>query len=168
MKSEPVAIEPQQRTSQLQYRGKPVYAVLDRDGGGSWIFKTLSSSSELPQQGYLVQLAELAPAFDTHIAECEPQTYPRSHKCNPLHEFRDKHVGIVKKVITSGIAAGTAGKISGIGHTYTTEFDEPLFNKAVDEALTNTGLGDQREQFLLLLEQFTGREAQLVESMAAL
>ncbi|MEM7502479.1 MAG: hypothetical protein AAF417_10575 [Pseudomonadota bacterium] len=130
-----------------------VYAHLNQEGGGSWVFKTVTEADAAPAKGYLVRLNDLSPAFDVRIAECEPQAYPANHKCNPSQPFREKDIGVVKKLINSGIAAGTAGKVTGVSRTYRTAFDEGAFNRAVDEALTNTGLENQRREFLITLDR---------------
>lgn len=130
-----------------------VYAHLDQEGGGSWVFKTVTEADTAPAKGYLVRLNDLSPAFDIRVAECEPQAYPANHKCNPSQPFREKDIGVMKKLINSGIAAGTAGKVTGVSRTYRTAFDEGAFNRAVDEALTNTGLQNQRREFLITLDR---------------
>lgn len=139
---------------------KPVYAHLETGSGGSWLLGTITESDAPPADGYLVRLNDLAPAFDTRTAECEPQNYPANHKCNPSQPFRDKEVGVVGKIISGGIAAGTGGKITDISGTYVTSFDEPAFNKAVDEALTNTGLAEDRQLLLQLHEDYGTRAAE--------
>jgi hypothetical protein len=133
---------------------KPVYAYLDSGSGGSWIFTTITESDLQPGSGYLVRLNDLAPAFDTRLAECTPQAYPLNHKCSPTHPFRKKEVGVLGKIISGGIAAGTAGKVTDFSRNYKTSFDEAEFNQAVDEALVNTGLDAERQQLLATLEQY--------------
>ncbi|MEO0997931.1 MAG: hypothetical protein AAFX58_10460, partial [Pseudomonadota bacterium] len=132
-----------------------LYAHLKTGSGGSWALTTVTDSAVPPAEGFLVRLNDLAPAFDTRTAECEPQAYPANHRCNPAQPFRDKEVGVVGKLISGGIAAGTAGKVTDISRTYATSFDETAFNKAVDEALTNTGFGGQRIAFIDLYEHYT-------------
>lgn len=133
---------------------RPVYAHLEQGSGGSWILKTVTASDNPPDDGYLVRLNDLAPSFDIRIAECEPQTYPNYHKCNPGQPFRDKQIGVMGKIISGGIAAGTAGKVTDLSRTYRTSFDEAAFNQAVDEALINTGLHNKRREFLAALERY--------------
>lgn len=131
-----------------------VYAHLDTVSGGSWIISKVTDSDAQPVKGFLVRLNDLAPAFDTRVAECEPQNYPADHKCSPVHPFRNKDVGVFEKIISGGIAAGTAGKVTDISRTYETSFDEAAFNRAVDEALTNTGLGKERRELLTALATY--------------
>jgi len=69
---------------------RPVYAHLVNERGGSWVFTTVTASDASTDSGYLVRLNDLTPAFDTRAAECTPQVYPASHRCSPLHPFRDK------------------------------------------------------------------------------
>ena len=133
---------------------RPIHAHLVQESGGSWVFKTVTESDTPPEKGYLVRLNDLSPAFDVRVAECEPQAYPANHKCNPSQPFRDKDVGVMKKLINGGIAAGTAGKVTGVSRTYQTAFDEAAFNQAVDEALVNTGLGNARREFLLTIDRY--------------
>ena len=134
-----------------------VFAELRQDKGGSWILGTIGASEDASSSAYLVRLNDLAPVFDTRVAECEPQNYPETHKCSPAHPFRDKDVGVMGKIISGGIAAGTAGRVTEISRTYVTAFDEPSFNKAVDEALINSGLHGNRLELLTLLEEFAER-----------
>lgn len=131
-----------------------VYAHLESGSGGSWIFTEITESEVQPANGYLVRLNDLAPAFDTRIAECAPQAYPTNHKCNPMHPFRSKDVGVIGKIISGGIAAGTAGKVTDLSRTYKTSFDETVFNQAVDEALKNSSLDSERQEFLAALEDY--------------
>lgn len=133
---------------------EPVYAYLDSGSGGSWVFTTVTESDLEPSSGYLVRLNDLAPAFDTRLAECEPQAYPVNHRCSLTHPFRTKEVGVINKIISGGIAAGTAGKVTDISRNYKTSFDEATFNQAVDEALVNTGLDAERRQFLTTLDDY--------------
>ena len=123
---------------------RPVYAHLVNERGGSWVFTTVTASDAAIESGYLVQLNDLTPAFDTRAAECMPQIYPESHRCSPNHPFREKDAGVLDKIINGSIAVGTAGKVTEISQTYETTFDESAFNKAVDEALINSGLDAQR------------------------
>lgn len=133
---------------------RAVYGHLEQGSGGSWVFKTVTDSDVTPDKGYLVRLNDLSPAFDIRVAECEPQAYPDNHKCNPSQAFRERDIGVMNKIINSGIAAGTAGKVTGVSRTYRMAFDEAAFNQAVDEALVNTGLGQQRRDFLLGLDRY--------------
>ena len=72
---------------------RPVYAELVRERGGSWVFTQLTDSDLPSTTGYLVRLNDLTPAFDIRAAECIPQVYPETHRCSPLHPFRDKETG---------------------------------------------------------------------------
>ncbi len=134
---------------------KPVYATLISGSGGNWIFDEITESNLPPKKGYLIRLNDLAPAFDTRVAECTPQAYPSSHKCNPTHPFRNKDVGVISKIISGGIAAGTAGKVTDVSRTYETAFDEPAFNQAIDEALVNSNLDRERHDLIEALETYT-------------
>lgn len=138
---------------------RAVHAHLEQGSGGSWVLKTVTESDAAPEKGYLVRLNDLAPAFDIRVAECEPQAYPANHKCNPAQPFRERDIGVMDKIINSGLAAGTAGKVTGVSRTYRMAFDPAAFNQAVDEALINTGLADHRRDFLLTLDRY----AELVE-----
>jgi len=131
---------------------RPVYAHLVNERGGSWVFTTVTASDASTDSGYLVRLNDLTPAFDTRAAECTPQVYPASHRCSPLHPFRDKDTGMLDKLINSSIAVGTAGKVTDISQTYETTFDESAFNQAVDEALINSGLDSERRRLISLLD----------------
>ena len=131
---------------------RPVYAHLVNERGGSWVFTTVTSSDAYVDSGYLVRLNDLTPAFDTRAAECTPQVYPASHRCSPVHPFRDKDTGMLDKIINGSIAVGTAGKVTDISHTYETTFDESAFNQAVDEALVNSGLDTERRRLISLLD----------------
>ena len=133
---------------------RPVYAHLVNERGGSWVFTTVTASDAPIDTGFLVRLNDLAPAFDTRAAECTPQVYPALHRCSPLHPFRDKDSGMLDKIINGSIAVGTAGKVTDITQTYETTFDESAFNRAVDEALINSGLGDQRRRLISLLDAY--------------
>jgi hypothetical protein len=132
----------------------PVYAHLVRGSGGSWMLSTVTASDTAPDNGYLVRLNDLSPSFDIRIAECEPQAYPSNHRCDPAHPFRDKHIGVMERIINGGIAAGTAGQVTDFSRTYKTMFDETTFNRAVDEALINTDLADNRREFINILERY--------------
>jgi len=134
---------------------KPVYATLISGSGGTWIFDEITESNLPPKKGYLIRLNDLAPAFDTRVAECTPQAYPSSHRCNPTHPFRNKDVGVISKIISGGIAAGTAGKVTDVSRTYETTFDEPAFNQAIDEALVNSNLDRERHDLIGALEAYT-------------
>lgn len=142
-----------------------VYAQLELGSGGSWVFTKVSKSDMPPAKGYLVRLNDLTPVFDIRVAECTPQNYPTNHKCNPTHPFREKDVGVMRKIINGGIAAGTAGKVTDVSRTYETTFDEAKFNQAVDEALVNTGLNENRHDFINALETYS---ALLADSRAKL
>jgi hypothetical protein len=140
-----------------------VYAHLVSNKDGSWIFKTITASDEPSESSYLVRLNDLTPAFDTRIAECTPQVYTESHRCNPINPFRDEDSGVLDKIINGSIAVGTAGKIKDISYGYETTFDETAFNRAVDEALLNTDL-DQRRLISLLTtyaEELSNARAEL-------
>lgn len=138
---------------------RPVYAHLVNERGGSWVFTTVTASEASTDSGYLVRLNDLTPAFDTRAAECTPQVYPASHRCSPLHPFRDKGTGMLDKIIKGSIAVGTAGKVTDISQTYETTFDEVAFNKAVDEALINSGLDNQRRRLISLLDAYEQESA---------
>ena len=131
-----------------------VFAHLDTASGGSWVFTEVTDSDVQPARGYLVRLNDLAPAFDTRVAECEPQNYPVDHRCSPVNPFRNKDAGVFDKIISGSIAAGTAGKVTDISRTYETSFDEAAFNRAVDEALINTGLDVDRKELLTALATY--------------
>ena len=133
---------------------RPVYAHLVNERGGSWVFTTITASDAPIDSGYLVRLNDLTPAFDTRAAECTPQVYPASHRCSPVHPFRDKTSGMLDKIINGGIAVGTAGKVTDISQTYETTFDESAFNQAVDEALLNSGLDGDRRRLISLLDTY--------------
>ena len=133
---------------------RPVYAHLVNERGGSWVFTTITASDAPIDAGYLVRLNDLTPAFDTRAAECTPQIYPASHRCSPVHPFRDKDSGMLDKIINGGIAVGTAGKVTDISQTYETTFDESAFNQAVDEALLNSGLDTDRRRLISLLDAY--------------
>ena len=137
---------------------RPVYAHLVNERGGSWVFTTVTASDAAIDTGYLVRLNDLTPAFDTRAAECTPQVYPESHRCSPLHPFRDKTKGMLDKIISGSIAVGTAGKVTDISQTYETTFDESAFNRAVDEALVNSGLDTERRQLISLLDAWHEEE----------
>jgi hypothetical protein len=123
---------------------QPVFGHLVNNKDGSWVFKTITASDEPSDTAYLVRLNDLTPAFDTRVAECVPQVYPASHRCNPANPFRDEDSGMLDKIINGSIAIGTAGQITDISYAYETTFDEADFNRAVDEALLNTGLDRHR------------------------
>ena len=88
-----------------------IYALLVSNKDGSWVFKTISASDELPDSAYLVRLNDLTPAFDTRVAECSPQVYTDLHRCNPVNPFRNEDSGVLDKIINGSIAVGTAGKL---------------------------------------------------------
>lgn len=133
---------------------RPIYAHLEQGSGGSWILATVTQSDSPSDKGYLIRLNDLSPSFDVRLAECEPQAYPANHKCNPAQPFRDKQIGVMSKIISGGIAAGTAGKVTELSRTYKTTFDDAAFNQAVDEALVNTGLGPRRREFIHTLGRY--------------
>jgi hypothetical protein len=133
---------------------EPLYAALTRASGGSWVFTTVTRSDAPIDSGYLVRLNDLTPAFDIRVAECAPQAYPDAHRCSLSHPFREKDAGVLDKIINSGIAVGTAGKVTEISQTYETRFDEATFNQAVDEALVNTGLDLSRRPLIESLEKY--------------
>jgi hypothetical protein len=127
------------------YVGKdPLYAAVVRRGDGQWTFSKVTSSNTEPENGYLVRLNDLSPAFDIRRAECEPRPYRENDRCNPLNPFRERDMGVVGKIVDTGISAGTGGKLSGMSRSYSTEFDHLAFNAAVDQALLLTGLDDNR------------------------
>ena len=128
---------------------RPLFGHLVNNKDGSWIFKTVTDSDEPSDTAYLVRLNDLTPAFDTRVAECVPQVYPASHRCNPANPFRDEDSGMLDKIINGGIALGTAGQITDISYAYETKFDASDFNRAVDEALLNTGF-DRHELISLV------------------
>lgn len=151
--SEPADTEP--APAENFYLGsRDVFAYLATVSGGSWQFTRITTSNVEPENGYLVRLNDLAPAFDTRVAECTPQAYTGTHKCNPAHPFRNKEVGVIKKLISGGIAAGTAGKVSDVSSSYRTSFDDARFNQAVDEALINSGLDRDRQDLLTVLDVY--------------
>jgi hypothetical protein len=127
------------------YVGKDaVYAALVPRGDGQWTFSEVTSSNREPDSGYLVRLNDLNPGFDIRRAECEPRPYRENDRCNPLNPFRERDMGVVGKIVDTGISAGTGGKLSGMSRSYSTEFDHLAFNAAVDQALLLTGLDDNR------------------------
>lgn len=149
------SVEPESVDPSNYYVGNSaVYAVLKSGSGGSWVFDEVTESDLQPEKGFLVRLNDLAPAFDTRIAECAPQAYSTNHKCNPVHPFRDKDVGVISKIISGGIAAGTAGKVTDVSRTYKTTFNVAAFNQAVDEALVNSGLDRDRQELLYTLDSY--------------
>lgn len=123
---------------------EPIFAVLSRRGDGQWTFTRVTAQNEDPEDGYLVRLNDLNPAFDIRRAECEPRAYRENDRCNPLNPFRKRNMGVVGKIVDTGISAGTGGAISGVSRSYTTDFDNVEFNAAVDQALLLTGLDDNR------------------------
>ena len=141
-------------TSNHYVGAQPVYAELVRERGGSWVFTNVTDSDMPSTSGYLVRLNDLQPVFDTRAAECVPQVYPDSHRCSPLHPFRNKDTGMIDKIINSSIAVGTAGKVTDLSQTYETTFDEAAFNGAVDEALLNSGLDQDRRKLLSLIDTY--------------
>jgi hypothetical protein len=127
------------------YVGKdPVYAALERRGDGQWTFSLVTTSNSDADGGFPVRLNDLNPAFDIRRAECEPRPYRESDRCNPLNPFRKRDMGVMGKIVDTGISAGTGGKLSGVSRSYSTEFDNLAFNAAVDQALLLTGLDDSR------------------------
>lgn len=129
-----------------------IYADLFHNKDGSWTFRSISTSDEPSDSGYLVRLNDLTAAFDTRIAECTTQVYPDSHRCSPLNPFRDEDSGVWDKIVNSTVAVGTGGKVTDITYNYETTFDETAFNKAVDEALLNTDLNHR--QLISLLASY--------------
>lgn len=149
--SEPV---PPQAAHENVFLGtEPVYAVLKARGDGQWTFARVTRSNDEPEDGYLVRLNDLSPAFDIRRAECEPRPYRENDRCNPLNPFRERDMGVVGKLVETGISAGTGGKISGVSRSYATEFDHLAFNAAVDQALLLTGLDDHRNALIDGLER---------------
>ena len=148
------------------YSGKdPVYAALVPRGDGQWTFSNVTGSNSEPDNGYLVRLNDLSPAFDIRRAECEPRPYRENDRCNPLNPFRERDMGVVGKIVDTGISASTGGKLSGVSRSYSTEFDNLAFNAAVDEALLLTGLDDNRLGLInglaALGEKVTAQEAEV-------
>ena len=133
---------------------RPVFANLVSERGGSWAFTTVTDADTYFDKGYLVRLNDLTPAFDTRVAECMPQVYPDGHRCSPTHPFRDKDSGVLDKIINGSIAVGTAGKVTDIKQTYETSFNEADFNRAVDEAMVNTGMDVDRRKLIALVEEY--------------
>ena len=138
---------------------QPLYAELIRERGGSWVFTRVSDSDMPSGSGYLVRLNDLTPAFDVRAAECIPQVYPESHRCSPTHPFREKDTGMLDKIINGSIAVGTAGKVTDLSQTYETTFDEAAFNGAVDEALLNTGLDENRRVLISTIDTYDSEAA---------
>ena len=138
---------------------QPIYGHLVNKKDGSWVFTTIAAVDEPTDTSYLVRLNDLTPAFDIRIAECTPQIYPATHRCNPASPFRDEDSGVLDKIINGTVALGTAGKITDISYAYETTFDETAFNQAVDEALVNTGLDRRRMISLLATHADELREA---------
>ena len=129
------------------------------------MFTDVTDTNATSTAGYPVRLNDLAPAFDIRAAECIPQVYPESHRCNPAHPFRDKDTGMLEKIIDSSIAVGTAGKVTDLSQTYETTFDATAFNKAVDEALINTGLNENRRRLIEMIDTYD-REVQQARANA--
>jgi hypothetical protein len=129
------------------------------------VFTTVTDSDSSLDTGYLVRLNDLTPAFDIRVADCVPQVYPDTHRCSPSHPFRDKDTGMLDKIINGGIAVGTAGKVTDLSQTYETTFDEAAFNRAVDEALLNTGLDGNRRRLIALVDTY---DAELLEARTSL
>lgn len=127
---------------------EPVYAVLKARSDGQWTFAEVTRRNEEPENGYLLRLNDLSPAFDIRRAECEPRPYREIDRCNPLNPFRKRDMGVVGKIVDTGITAGTGGKLSGMSRSYATEFDHLAFNAAVDQALLLTGLDDNRNALI--------------------
>jgi hypothetical protein len=144
---------------------QPMYVHLVRQNSGSWVFTTVTDSDSSLDTGYLVRLNDLTPAFDIRVADCVPQVYPDTHRCSPSHPFRDKDTGMLDKIINGGIAVGTAGKVTDLSQTYETTFDEAAFNRAVDEALLNTGLDGNRRRLIALVDTY---DAELLEARTSL
>jgi hypothetical protein len=95
-----------------------IYGHLVNNKDGSWVFTTIAASDEPTDTTYLVRLNDLTPAFDIRVAECTPQVYPGTHRCNPASPFRDEDTGVLDKIINGTIALGTAGKITDISYAY--------------------------------------------------
>ncbi len=146
----------------------PVYAVLQSRGDGQWTFTQVSEVNHDPESGYLVRLNDLSPAFDIRPAECEPRAYRESDRCNPLNPFREQNLGVVGKIVDTGISAGTGGKISGVSRSYSTDFDHLAFNAAVDQALLLTGLDDNRIALLNGIGRIDAKLAQQKEQIETL
>ena len=145
---------------------QPIYAELIRERGGSWVFTKISDSDMPSGSGYLVRLNDLTPAFDVRAAECFPQVYPEHHRCSPMHPFREKDTGMLDKIINGSIAVGTAGKVTELSQSYETTFDEAAFNGAVDEALLNTGLDENRRTLISTIDAY-GAEVEQAEAELA-
>lgn len=136
----------------------PIYAELERTSDAGWSFGAVTQ--EPPSDGgFVVRLNDLAPTFDTRTAECAPQPYRDDDRCSPNNPFRNKLVGVMGKLVNSGIAAGTGGKVSGIARSYTTEFDAAAFTAAVDEALLNSRLDAGRRELIEGLERLHSERA---------
>lgn len=146
-------------TQSALFVGKtPIYAQLKRNGDSGWTFGVVTG--ETPSEGgFFVRLNDLAPTFDTRTAECAPQPYRDDDRCSPNNPFRNKLVGVMGKLVNSGIAAGTGGKVSGIARSYTTEFDAAAFTAAVDEALLNSRLDSGRRELIAGLEGLSSERA---------
>ncbi len=157
-KEDPRALETVQ-SGNFFMGAEAVYGHLVNNKDGSWVFTTITASDETSDTTYLVRLNDLTPAFDIRIAECTPQLYTESHRCNPASPFRDEDSGVLDKIINGSIALGTAGKITDISYAYETTFDETAFNQAVDEALLNTALDRRRLIALLATHADELREA---------
>jgi hypothetical protein len=147
---------------------EPVYAVLQRRGDGQWTFSQISDVNHDPESGYLVRLNDLSPAFDIRPAECEPRPYRESDRCNPINPFRERNLGVVGKIVDTGISAGTGGKISGVSRSYSTAFDHLAFNAAVDQALLLTGLDDNRIALLNGIGRIDAKSAEQNEQIETL
>jgi hypothetical protein len=141
-------VEPKAVHENVFLGSEPVYAVLKGRSDGQWTFSQVTRSSDEPEEGYLVRLNDLSPAFDIRRAECEPRPYRENDRCNPINPFRDRDMGVVGKIVDTGISAGTGGKISGMSRSYATEFDHLAFNAAVDQALLLSGLDDNRKALI--------------------
>ena len=149
---EPATVPP--AAHEMMFIGtEPVYAVLRQGSDGQWTFTQVTRSSDEPEDGYLVRLNDLSPAFDIRRAECEPRPYRENDRCNPVSAFRERDMGVMGKIVETGISAGTGGKISGMSRSYATEFDHLAFNAAVDQALLMTGLDDNRTALIDGLER---------------
>ena len=153
------------------YIGKdPVYAALVPRSDGQWTFSEVTRSNSEPDSGYLVRLNDLNPAFDIRRAECEPRPYRENDRCHPMNPFREKDMGVVGKIVDTGISASTGGKLSGMSRSYSTEFDNLAFNAAVDQALLLTGLDDNRTALIdglaSIAEKAAAQEAE-IESLKA-
>ena len=75
---------------------------------------------------------------------------------------------MIDKLINGSIAVGTAGKVTDLSQTYETSFDEAAFNGAVDEALLNTGLDQDRRRLLTLIDTYDSELSQARSDLDAM